>query len=80
MEIEERALLAMNYLPAVSLRRQRYLDVEKHFRESIQAAFGDDLLKRVDVLRLAASSYEYLPAWALNEAEAIHFADTACGA
>ena len=80
MEIEERAQLAISLLPTLEQRLRYYQDQDALFQEAVQTSFGGGLLSRIDAQKGAASNYEYLPSWNLNVEEAIHFADTACGA
>lgn len=80
IEIEERANMGMQYLPALSARLQRYREVDARFQEMLVNSFGGGLLNRIQNLKYQATSYEYLPSWDLNAAEAIQFADTACSA
>lgn len=78
MEIEERAGLGFQFLPAVASRQQRFVELDQQFQQGIRSIAGEGLLTRVNTLKKTTESFEYLPARTMDPAQTINFADTAC--
>lgn len=79
IELEERALLAMNYLPSVTARMEHYRATELGFQQQVREIFGAGLLEVIESRKHEVGSYEYLPVLELDGAESVHLADTFCG-
>jgi hypothetical protein len=78
IEIEERAVLAFQYLPALPRRVERFINVDQQFMEQLEGSFGAAVLASVDRLKTQARHFEYLPAGEMYGEDMINFADTAC--
>jgi len=78
MEIEERAGLAFQFLPALHSRLERYLDLDRRFQQQLREGFGEAVLENVQRLKPDAVSFEYLPTTDMDGSETVNFADTAC--
>ncbi|MEX2130802.1 MAG: hypothetical protein WD772_04900 [Pseudohongiellaceae bacterium] len=79
MELEERAVLAVSFLPPLVYRLQRFREIDLQFQQTVTDSYGGALLATIETQKFQVGSYEYLPTWEFNAAEAVHFADTACG-
>ena len=78
MEIEQRAVLAFQYLPGLEARVERYIRLDQEFATKVQTAFGDTVLQNIVALKPQTLSYEYLPSFQMFGGDIVNFADTAC--
>jgi hypothetical protein len=78
IEIEERAVLAFQYLPTLPRRQERFLNVDQKFRQQVEASFGAAVLATIEQMKPQARHFEYLPLGEMYGEDMINFADTAC--
>lgn len=79
VELEDRATRGFGLLPPLADRLRHFAEVTEALRTGVIAQVGGETWTAIEAQRRSAVSFEYLPVWALDAAERVHFADTACG-
>ncbi|MFK7864198.1 MAG: hypothetical protein AB8B95_08250 [Pseudohongiellaceae bacterium] len=78
MTLEEKAEIALSFLPSLDVRILRYVEIDSDFKRTMELEFGGLVLEKIEDLKKTVESSQQLPTSNFNEAAAVTFIDSAC--